>query len=142
MHCRTCGKEVAENAVACMSCGCDPRKGDKFCPNCGAEVNEAQVVCIKCGVALKHSAATGGGNGKKDKTVAGLLAIFLGSLGIHEFYLGNTTSAIIRLAVTILTCGWGGAILGIISLIEGIIYLTKSDEEFQSIYVEGHKAWF
>ena len=141
MHCRTCGKEVAENAVACMSCGCDPRKGGKFCPNCGVEVNDAQVVCIKCGVALKQSALAGGGS-SKDKTVAGLLAIFLGALGIHEFYLGNNTSGIIRLVITLLTCGWGGAILGIISLIEGIIYLTKSDEDFQSIYVDGHKAWF
>ena len=141
MYCRICGKEVVENAVACMSCGCDPRKGDKFCPNCGAEVSAAQVVCVKCGVALKHSVVSGG-DGKKDRTVAGLLAIFLGALGIHEFYLGNNTSAIIRLAITILTCGWGGAILGVISLIEGIIYLTKSDEEFQTIYVEGHKAWF
>ena len=49
---------------------------------------------------------------------------------------------IIRLVITLLTCGWGGAILGIISLIEGIIYLTKSDEEFQTIYVKGHKEWF
>lgn len=142
MHCQTCGKEVAENAVACMSCGCDPRRGDKFCPNCGAEVSAAQVVCVKCGVALKHSATAGGCGVKKDKTVAALLAIFLGALGIHEFYLGNNTSAIIRLAITILTCGWGGAILGIISLIEGIIYLTKSDDEFHAIYVEDHKAWF
>ena len=142
MYCRACGKEVAENAVACMSCGCDPRKGDGFCPNCGAEVSAAQVVCVKCGIALKHFAVPGGSDGKKDKAVAGLLAIFLGALGIHEFYLGNNTSAIIRLAITVLTCGWGGAILGVISLIEGIIYLTKSDEEFQAIYVEGHKAWF
>ena len=103
MHCRTCGKEVAENAVACMSCGCDPRKGDTFCPNCGSEVSAAQVVCVKCGVALKHSVGVGDSDGKKDKTVAALLAIFLGALGIHEFYLGNNTSAIIRLVITLLT---------------------------------------
>ena len=111
MYCRVCGKEVAENAVACMSCGCDPRKGDRFCPNCGAEVNAAQVVCVKCGVALKGLAINGGVDGKKDKTVAGLLAIFLGALGAHEFYLGNITSAIIRLAVTLLTFGYGGLVL-------------------------------
>ena len=142
MHCRTCGKEVAENAVVCMSCGCDPWEGDKFCPNCGTEVNNVQVVCIKCGVALKQFTVDGGGPSAKDKTVAGLFAIFLGALGIHEFYLGNNTSGLIRLGITLLTCGWGGAILGIISLIEGIIYLTKSDDEFQSIYVDGHRAWF
>ena len=142
MYCRVCGKEVAENAVACMSCGCDPRKGDRFCPNCGAEVNAAQVVCVKCGVALKGLAINCGADGKKDKTVAGLLAIFLGALGAHEFYLGNITSAIIRLAVTLLTFGYGGLVLGIIGLIEGIIYLTKSEDEFQKIYVEDHKQWF
>ena len=135
MYCRVCGKEVAENAVACMSCGCDPRKGDRFCPNCGAEVNAAQVVCVKCGVALKGLAINGGVDGKKDKTVAG-------ALGAHEFYLGNITSAIIRLAVTLLTFGYGGLVLGIIGLIEGIIYLTKSEDEFQKIYVEDHKQWF
>lgn len=142
MHCRTCGKEVAENAVVCMSCGCDPQAGDKFCPNCGTEVNTAQVICIKCGVALKQLAVAGDGVCAKDKTVAGLFAIFLGALGIHEFYLGNITSGLIRLGITLLTCGWGAAILGIISLIEGIIYLTKSDDEFQLIYIDGHRAWF
>ena len=142
MNCRTCGNTIAENAVVCMSCGCDPRKSGKFCPNCGTEVTAEQVVCVKCGVGLKTAATVAGGGGKKSKTVAGLLAIFLGSLGIHEFYLENNISGIIRLVITLVTGGWGGAILGIISLIEGIIYLTKSDEEFQTIYVDGHKAWF
>ena len=141
MFCRNCGKEVAQNAIACMSCGCDPRKGNRFCPGCGAEVNEAQIVCVKCGVALKQSSALG--NGSKSRVTAGLLAIFLWSLGIHEFYLGNTVSALIRLAVTILLCWMGGAfVMGIISLIEGVIYLTKSDDEFHRIYVDGKKAWF
>lgn len=141
MNCRNCGKEVSENAVACMSCGCDPRKGDKYCPNCGAEVSKEQIVCVKCGGALKK--ITGNESASpKSKVAAAMLAIFLGSLGIHEFYLGNTTSAVIRLCVTILTCGYGGFIMSIISFIEGIIYLTKSDEAFHEIYVEGHKGWF
>ena len=105
-------------------------------------MDAAQVVCVKCGVALRHSAASGGSDGKKDRTIAALLAILFGALGVHEFYLGNNTSAIIRLAITLLTCGWCGAVLGLISLIEGIIYLTKTDDEFQTIYVEGHKDWF
>lgn len=137
MNCRHCGNQVAENAVACMSCGCDPRKGNKFCPNCGSEVNEMQVVCVKCGVALRKATVA-----KKDRTIAGLLAIFLGTFGVHQFYLGNTTSGVIRLVITLLTFGWGGIVLSVISFIEGIIYLTKSDEDFQSIYVDGHKAWF
>lgn len=139
MFCRSCGKEIAENAVACMSCGCDPKIGNKFCQNCGAETNANQIVCIKCGVALKSVSSK---PGAKNRTTAGILAILFGGFGVHEFYLGNTLSAVIRLCVTLLTCGWGGLIVGIISFIEGIIYLTQSDEEFQRVYVDGKKAWF
>lgn len=78
----------------------------------------------------------------KDKLVAGLLAIFLGGLGIHKFYLGYTKEAVIMLLVSLLTCGFGASIIGIIALIEGIMYLTKTDEEFDEIYVQGHKGWF
>ncbi len=70
------------------------------------------------------------------KVVAGILAILLGSLGVHKFYLGYTTPGIIQLVLGL--CGIGG----IIGLIEGIIYLTKSDEDFVSTYQQGVKAWF
>ena len=72
------------------------------------------------------------------KLLAGILGIVLGGLGVHRFVLGDTTGGIIRIAITVLTCGAGS----IIGLIEGIIYLTKSDEDFQKIYIEGKKAWF
>ncbi len=87
-----------------------------------------------------------GSTSPKEKMVAGLLGIFLGSLGIHKFYLGYTTEAIIMLAVTlaagIFTLGIASGVMGLIGLIEGIIYLTKSDEEFQQMYVYNHKGWF
>lgn len=66
----------------------------------------------------------------------------MGGLGIHKFYLGYNTAGLIMLLVTVLTCGAGGAVMGIIGLVEGIIYLTKSDDEFDRIYVEGQKEWF
>lgn len=72
------------------------------------------------------------------KMLAGILGIVLGWTGAHRFVLGDTTGGIIRLVISIFTCGAGG----IIGLIEGIIYLTKSDEDFQKTYVEGKKAWF
>jgi TM2 domain-containing membrane protein YozV len=90
---------------------------------------------------------SGGGN-KKEKIAAGLLAIFLGGLGIHKFYLGGKqqkTAGIIMLVVSILgTCLFfiGPIVIGIIALIEGIIYLTKDDYEFQATYANGDKAWF
>ena len=78
----------------------------------------------------------------KSKIAAGLLAIFLGTLGIHKFYLGYSTQGIIMLLVSLLTLGIGAIVMGIIALVEGIIYLTKSDADFYAIYVEGRKAWF
>jgi TM2 domain-containing membrane protein YozV len=87
-----------------------------------------------------------GAPAQKEKMVAGLLGIFLGSLGIHKFYLGYTTEAIIMLAVTLvggfISLGLVSGIMGIIGLVEGIIYLTKSDDDFQQTYVYNHKGWF
>lgn len=146
MFCKNCGKEVDQNAVACMGCGCNPKVGNKFCANCGAQVNPEQVVCIKCGASLKGSgskAASASTPGEKSRVTAGVLAILLGCVGAHEFYLGNTVSAIIRLAVSIVGFVFGGAaIMGLIGLIEGIIYLTKTDDDFKVIYVDGKKSWF
>lgn len=148
MFCKNCGKEVERNAIACMGCGCDPLKGEKFCRHCGSALNPEQVVCVKCGHAVRRQGE--GVNGamgvvSKSRTTAALLVIFLGGFGAHEFYLGNSNSAIIRLVVCIV----GGLImclpafvLSIISMIEGIIYLAKSDEEFEEVYVKGKRGWF
>ena len=76
------------------------------------------------------------------KLAAGLLGIFLGAFGIHKFVLGYTTPGVIMLVVTVLTCGFGGFVMGVIGLIEGIIYLTKTPEEFQATYIAGRKEWF
>jgi TM2 domain-containing membrane protein YozV len=62
----------------------------------------------------------------------------LGTFAIHKFYLGYTKTAIIQLILGLVSCG----IVGIIGFIEGIIYLTKSDEEFDRTYVHNQKEWF
>ena len=72
------------------------------------------------------------------RVIAGILALLLGSLGVHKFVLGYTQEGIIQLIISIVSCG----ILGIIPFIEGIIYLTKSDEEFYNTYQVGQKHWF
>lgn len=76
--------------------------------------------------------------GAEKKMVAGILGILLGGLGIHKFYLGYTKEGIIQIVVTIVTCGIGA----LVGLIEGIMYLLKSDEEFVATYVQGRKGWF
>jgi TM2 domain-containing membrane protein YozV len=74
--------------------------------------------------------------GAEKKITAGILAILLGAFGIHKFYLGYTKEGIIQLILGFLCIG------GLIGLIEGILYLTKSDEEFVATYVNGRKGWF
>lgn len=73
-----------------------------------------------------------------DRTTVGILAIVLGGFGVHKFMLGMTTPGLIQLVLTICT---GGA-AGVIGLIEGIIYLTKSDDDFYQTYVVDKKQWF
>ena len=79
---------------------------------------------------------------EKNKIAAGLLAILLGGLGIHKFYLGHAGIGILYLLVTVLTLGIGAFLTVPVSIIEGIIYLTKSDSDFEQVYVQNRKAWF
>jgi TM2 domain-containing membrane protein YozV len=85
-------------------------------------------------------------SGENKKILAGVLAILLGALGIHKFILGYNKEGIIMLVVTLViggfTCGMGVGLMGIVGLIEGIIYLTKSDVEFYNTYQVGKKPWF
>lgn len=76
------------------------------------------------------------------KIAAGVCGILLGYLGIHKFVLGYKAEGLIMLLVTIFTCGFAGIVFGIIGLIEGILYLTKSDEEFVDKYVVNKRGWF
>jgi TM2 domain-containing membrane protein YozV len=83
----------------------------------------------------------GGYRPSKERVTAALLAIFVGGLGIHKFYLGGQkqkTAGIIQIVVSIFTCGLGT----VIPFIEGILYLTKDDNQFQYEYVQGGKDWF
>ncbi|MCA1557099.1 MAG: TM2 domain-containing protein [Acidobacteria bacterium] len=76
--------------------------------------------------------------GAEKKVLAGILGIVAGSFGVHKFVLGYTTEGLIQIALTFITCGIGG----LIGLVEGIIYLTKSDEEFVRTYIQNKKGWF
>ena len=72
------------------------------------------------------------------RVIAGVFGIILGELGIHKFILGYTKEGLIQILITFCTCG----IAGLIGKIEGIVYLTKSDEEFVDTYQNNYKGWF
>ena len=89
-------------------------------------------------------------SGENKKLLAGLLGIFLGGFGVHKFILGYNKEGIILLGITLISFPLMCVIIGaftlyiapIIGLIEGIIYLTKSDEDFYNTYQAGKKPWF
>lgn len=85
-------------------------------------------------------------SGDNKKVLAGILAILLGGFGIHKFVLGYTQEGIILLVITIilsiLSFGLLSFLVWVFTVLEGIIYLTKSDEDFYNTYQVGKKPWF
>ncbi|MDR3315330.1 MAG: TM2 domain-containing protein [Coriobacteriales bacterium] len=87
----------------------------------------------------------GFGSAEKLYWKAALMAIFLGTWGVHKFYLGYKTEGIIMLVigtVGILCAGLGPLVMLIISWIEAATYLGHNQEDFNAKYVVGKKAWF
>ena len=122
----------------CTKCGAINDDLAQFCTNC-----QAPLTPVSGGYQPMQSVNPGGMTdwkalGGDKKIVAGILGILVGSLGVHKFVLGYTTEGLIQIAITIVTCGVGG----IVGLIEGIIYLTKSDEEFVRTYIQNKRGWF
>jgi TM2 domain-containing membrane protein YozV/ribosomal protein S27AE len=95
----------------------------KYCSNCGVQIDYKAEICPKCGVRVAPIPSTG-----KNKVAAGVLAILLGGLGVHKFYLGKIGWGILYLLF------FWTAIPAIAGLIEGIIYLTMSDADFTAKY--------
>ncbi len=123
MFCRNCGHQHEDRAVVCLNCGVAVGTGENFCPNCGNQTIPNAYACTHCGIALSKPVIAGE---QKSKLAAGLLGIFLGYLGVHNFYLGYTGKAVAQLLITILTCGAGAMVTSIWGLIEGILILTGS----------------
>jgi len=127
----------------------------RYCTKCGAINDEVAQYCTACQAPLApvsgyqpmqsvnpQSMTDWKAMGADKKIAAGIVAIVIGSLGIHKFILGYTTEGIIMLLITVLTCGIGAMATGIIGIVEGVIYLTKSDEEFVRTYIQSKKGWF
>ena len=124
MYCKNCGNAVEQGAVVCTNCGVPVGGGDRFCANCGSQVQPGQAACLTCGFATAGGAAAM--PGAKSKVAAGLLGIFLGGLGIHNFYLGYKGKAIAQLLITLLSCFMLSEVSAIWGLIEGIMLLSGS----------------
>ena len=107
--CSNCGSELLEGADGCVKCGKlinGVRSNEKvvksatkkFCINCGNEVSEGADICLKCGK-LINPVETSNFEERKSQLIAGLLALYIGGIGIHNFYLGNNMKGIIHLVL-------------------------------------------
>lgn len=99
MFCKACGQPINDNQAICLNCGVKAGDGNSYCANCGNPVNPNASVCLSCGVAI----AKGKEDKKnwlpagKDKMMAIVLCLFLGGVGVHNFYLGETKKGIIKI---------------------------------------------
>lgn len=112
------------------------------CPHCGAVVNNPAAPQPQAAPQYAQPAAAQGspfdaGPSGKSRGVFGLLAILIGSLGVHHFYVGNAKAGIIQLVGTFITCG----LLGILPLIQGIMAFTKTQADFEKTYVNTTSAF-
>ena len=111
----------------CTSCGSELEKDQNFCPNCGAPREEKEK---KEATTERVETSSSVSNGtQKSKLTAGLLGIFLGVFGVHNFYLGYTGKGIGQLLLTLLgwiLCGLGPIAAWVWGLVEGILILTGS----------------
>jgi TM2 domain-containing membrane protein YozV len=126
------------------------RTRTKYCHECGSLIRSRAVVCPKCGVEQPAALDQGSGRGG-NRVGAAVCGILIGGLGIHKFIIGATgagiTMLLVSLAGVVLTPCLIFPILapmamGIIGLVEGIIYLTKTDEQFYRDYIRDRRAWF
>ena len=98
MYCKNCGAEYpSPDSVMCVKCGAPKGEGNRYCYNCGKPVNPNSAVCTNCGCSTSAIPSPNA----KSKIVAGLLGIFLGAFGVHNFYLGYTSKAVLQLVLTI-----------------------------------------
>ncbi len=147
--CVSCGKFI------CVNCNTE-LKGKNTCKRCIEEIFEENkrklnqfehngkvqqpMVFMNAGGASssassrQHEETAEVPHYTKDKTIAGLLAILLGSFGIHKFYLGEWIQGIVYLIFF-----WTYVPL-FLGLIEGIRYLILTDERFASQYDKGYRT--
>lgn len=139
----------------CSNCNYQYTEDERFCPNCGqarGEENNAYNNNVNyygapninqdlSGTQINSAEDVERMNvpkSAKSKTTAGVLALLLGAWGIHKFYLGYYGTGVIMILICFLTCGMSY----ILAIIEGIIYLSMSNQDFYLTYVQNEKHWF
>ena len=97
-----------------------------ICPDCGKKISDSADACLFCGcrIARRYEPA------RKNRSMAIILALFLGGLGAHKFYLNRPGWGVLYL----LFC-WT-LVPAVVSFVEALLYLTSNDEKFQEVFVQ------
>jgi len=131
----------------CPECGKQYSTQEKVsrvkCPYCGAETNvsysdqqqQSQWQQFGDQAASTVDDVFSSGPSGKSRGVAGLLALFLGSVGLHYFYMGKTSAGVLFLVATLITCGVLGVVTQVVSIIQGVLFFTSSQAEFERRWV-------
>ena len=131
----------------------EKKKGDDIFDSFENAADKAREAASKAGDAAEEAARNvkESWNELRDskdnkRILAGVLAIVIGGLGIHKFVLGYTKEGLILLVATIImwiiSAGFLAWAIWVVTLAEGIIYLTKTDAQFYQTYQENYRPWF
>ena len=150
-----------EKKIFCSNCNAEVKPGSKFCTKCGTVIEQkkssnemssqdrlARSSTVNNSLRTQTSKYSDPSwdEIKSKRTNTGIFAIVLGEFGVHKFMLGYNTEGFILLAVSIIggiiTCGFAFFITAIIGVIEGILILNKTPEEFKRTYIDNKKVWF
>ena len=151
-----------EKKIFCSNCNAEVQPGSKFCTKCGTVIEQKKSSNeMSSQDRLARSSTVNNSLGtqqpsnhsdpswdeiKSKRLTSGLLGLFFGAFGAHKFVLGYTQEGLIYLGVSILggiiTCGGAFFVTSILALIESIMYLTKTPEEFKRVYIDNKKGWF
>ena len=152
-----------EKKIFCSNCNAEVKPGSKYCAKCGTVIeqnNSSNDITSKDRLSSSKTSKVNGSLSpqssqysdpswdeiKSKRTTTGVLAILFGELGVHKFILGYNTEGFILLAVSIvggiITCGLALIVTAIIAIIEGIIILTKTPDEFKRLYIDKKTGWF
>ncbi len=100
MYCRTCGIPLDPRATACSHCDSPKDSGRHYCSGCGRRTEPEDLTCPHCGCSLERASVS-----SQSRRVAGWLGIFLGTFGIHNFYLGKPGRGLCQLLIPVLSLG-------------------------------------
>ena len=154
---------LKEQKIFCSNCNAEVKPGSKYCTKCGSIIgqnNKSNITPNKDRLSSAKSSTVNDSLStqpsqysesswdeiKSKRTTAGIFGIIFGFLGVHKFILGYKTEGFILLGISviggILTCGASIIVTDIIGIIEGIIILTKTPEEFKRLYIDKKTSWF